>query len=194
MEFVYSMEMSQSLAPAVPDYEADDVLVVAGPEQLRALVDDVRARIVRLLRERAQSTTELAEQLKLAKGTVAHHLKVLESAGLIRVVRTRRVRAMTERYYGRVARLFVIKSTESLPDGLGPNAIAAVGLRQAADEIVGAAPEPGTYANLQVRLTAQEAKRFQKRLDRLVRDFRDAEDPAGEQVVLVLALYTQEGG
>lgn len=37
---------------------------------------------------------------------------MLEAAGLVRVVRTRRVRALTESFYGRVARLFVIKSTD----------------------------------------------------------------------------------
>lgn len=99
----------------VPDYEADDILVVSETEQLRALADDVRHRIVALLRERAMTTTELAESVGLAKGTVAHHLKVLESAGLVRVVRTRRVRALTESFYGRVARLFVIKSTDEKP-------------------------------------------------------------------------------
>jgi DNA-binding transcriptional ArsR family regulator len=95
-----------------PDYEADDILVVSEAEQLRALADDARRRIVAVLRERAATTTELAEDVGLAKGTVAHHLKVLETAGLVRVVRTRRVRALTESFYGRVARLFVIKSTD----------------------------------------------------------------------------------
>jgi MFS family permease len=35
---------------------------------------------------------------------------VLEQAGLVRIVRTRQVRAMTEKYYGRVARTIVIKA------------------------------------------------------------------------------------
>jgi hypothetical protein len=39
---------------------------------------------------------------------------VLEAAGLVQVVRTRRVRALTESFYGRTARLFVIKSTDEL--------------------------------------------------------------------------------
>jgi len=96
----------------VPDYDADDILVVSETEQLRALSDSVRIEIVKLLRERAQSTTELAPQVGLAKGTVAHHLKVLESAGLIRVVRTRKVRALTESIYGRVARLYLLKGAD----------------------------------------------------------------------------------
>lgn len=98
-----------------PDYEADDILVVSETEQLRALADDVRLRIVAILRERAATTTELAENVGLAKGTVAHHLKVLESAGLVKVVRTRRVRALTESFYGRVARLYVLKSADDKP-------------------------------------------------------------------------------
>jgi len=95
-----------------PDYDADDILVVSETEQLRALSDDVRLRIVALLRERARSTTELADEVGLAKGTVSHHLKVLEGAGLIRVVRTRKVRALTESFYGRVARVYLLKSAD----------------------------------------------------------------------------------
>lgn len=40
---------------------------------------------------------------------------MLESAGLVKVVRTRRVRALTESFYGRVARLYVIKSSDERP-------------------------------------------------------------------------------
>ena len=43
-----------------PDYDADDLLIVREPEQLRALGDDLRTRIVVLLREHAHSVTELA--------------------------------------------------------------------------------------------------------------------------------------
>ena len=96
-----------------PDYELDDVLVVQDPKQLRALGDFTRGRIIGLLGQRAASTTELATALDMPKGTVGHHLKVLEKAGLVRVVRTRQVRALTEKYYGRVARLFELKGVDS---------------------------------------------------------------------------------
>src|SRR5216684_9014266 len=93
------------------DYEADDVLVVGQPDQLKALGDDLRSKIVIMLRDRAASTTELAQKLGLPKGTVGHHVKVLEKAGLVQVVRTRQVRAMTEKLYGRTARFFHSKTT-----------------------------------------------------------------------------------
>jgi DNA-binding transcriptional ArsR family regulator len=77
------------------------------PEQFSALGDPVRQTILDLLAERAGTTRELAGALGSPVSTVAHHLRVLQGAGLIRVVRTRQVRAMTERYYGRAARSFV---------------------------------------------------------------------------------------
>jgi len=174
-----------------PDYEAADVLVVRAPAQLKALADELRARIVILLRERAQSTTELAAKLGLPKGTVGHHLKVLESAGLIRVVRTRRVRAVTEKYYGRTARLFLYESTDAANAHDVRNIVAA-SLRVAADEILPLPPEsddPGCSGVLRVRLNRADARRFNKRLDKLMTEFQAAEDPEGEPYGLAMAMY-----
>ncbi len=125
---------STRISLPTPDYDAADVLVVREPEQLRALGDDLRSRIVILLREHAHSTTELADKLGLPKGTVGHHVKVLEKAGLVRVVRTRQVRAVTERYYGRTARLFLFESTDA--DGEDVRNVIAASLRRAAEEML----------------------------------------------------------
>ncbi|WP_017586158.1 winged helix-turn-helix domain-containing protein [Nocardiopsis ganjiahuensis] len=89
-----------------PDYELAESLELSTPEQYRALFEDTRTEIVQLLLERAATTSELAETLGRPKGTVGHHLKVLEEAGLVRVVRTRKVRALEAKYYGRTARTF----------------------------------------------------------------------------------------
>jgi DNA-binding transcriptional ArsR family regulator len=142
-----------------PDYDADDVLVVRDREQLRALAGPIRGDLVQRLRERARSTTELANELGLPKGTVAYHVRVLEQAGLIRTVRTRQVRAVTERYYGRVARLFILKGDEDRDEG-----------------------------SLEVRLTAHDARRFALRLERLLDDVRGSAIPDGEPFVLVARL------
>jgi DNA-binding transcriptional ArsR family regulator len=162
------------------DYEAADVLVVSEPERLRALADDLRVRIITILRERAASTTELAEKLGLPKGTVGHHLKVLEKAGLVRVVRTRKVRALTEKYYGRTARLFIVKSGDEPLEGL-PGAM----LRQAAEE----AGDDANVGLVHARLSPADARRFERRLERLLEDFRARELPDGEPFGLVVGLY-----
>lgn len=170
--------------PTVLDYDAPETLVVAAPEQLKALADQVRAAIIALLRERAYSTQELAKELGIPKGTVGHHLKVLERAGLIHVVRTRQVRAVTEKFYGRTARLFLYK-TEDPADA---RAIGVVMLRQAAGELE-RAPEGTRLGHTKASLTRKDVERLERRLKKLMADFRAAESPDGEPYALVTAMY-----
>src|SRR6266511_4865500 len=97
-----------SIDLAIPDYELADQIIVTEPAQLRAMADPLRATILDLLLERAATVAELAAAVGRPKSTVAHHVNVLLDAGMLRVVRTRRVRAIEERYYGRTARVFYV--------------------------------------------------------------------------------------
>jgi DNA-binding transcriptional ArsR family regulator len=90
----------------VPDYDLVEELEVSTPAQLRAMADPLRGTILDLLLERAATVGELASAVGRPKSTVAHHVNVLLDAGMLKVVRTRRVRAIDERFYGRTARLF----------------------------------------------------------------------------------------
>lgn len=73
---------------------ADDALDVvdplAPPLQVlrlhRALGDDTRLRILKLLAERDLYLTEIAQLLELSKPTIKHHLALLRAAGLLTVV------------------------------------------------------------------------------------------------------------
>ena len=86
------------------DYELDDVIEADSPERLKALGDPIRALVLDLVLERAMTVTELAAEVGRSRGTVAHHVDLLHDVGLLKVVRTRKVRAMEERFYGRTAR------------------------------------------------------------------------------------------
>jgi DNA-binding transcriptional ArsR family regulator len=97
-----------SIKDQIPDYDLADDVEVSTPARLRAMADPLRSTLLDLLLERAATVSELASAVHRPKSTVAHHVNVLLDAGLLRVVRTRRVRAIDERYYGRTARLFRI--------------------------------------------------------------------------------------
>jgi DNA-binding transcriptional ArsR family regulator len=99
-----------------PDYDLADRLALTEPAQVKALSHPLRTTILGLLHERAATVTELAIALGRPKSTVAHHVNVLGEAGLVRVVRTRRVRAIDERFYGRTARMFYV-GVERSPSG-----------------------------------------------------------------------------
>jgi len=85
------------------DYDAEEYVHATTSDQLKALANPLRSAILDLVNERAASVTELSESLGRPKGTVGYHVKILEEAGFIKVIRTRQVRAMTEKFYGRVA-------------------------------------------------------------------------------------------
>jgi DNA-binding transcriptional ArsR family regulator len=169
-----------------PDYEAPDVLVVSERGQLRALANDVRTAIVALLRERARSTQQLSRELGMPKGTVGHHLKVLESAGLVRVVRTRPVRAVTEKFYGRTARLFLFETED--PADAGP--LGAAALRRAAVEMERSS-DTVRFGFPKARLVEKDVLRLERRLKRLTEDFLASETPGAKPYALAVALYEQ---
>ena len=52
----------------------------------RALGDETRLRILRLLRDQDFYLTEIAERLEFSKPTIKHHLALLRSAGLVTIV------------------------------------------------------------------------------------------------------------
>ena len=99
-----------------PDYELADRIALTLPSQVKAISHPLRTTILGLLHERAATVSELAVALARPKSTVAHHVKVLVEAGLVQVVRTRQVRAIEERFYGRTARMFYV-GVERSADG-----------------------------------------------------------------------------
>lgn len=100
----------------VPDYGLDEMLVVSTSAQLRALAHDLRGTLLELVLERAATVSEMAVAVDRPKSTVAYHVNQLIDAGLLKVVRTQRVRAIEERYYGRVARTIYIGALNSEED------------------------------------------------------------------------------
>jgi DNA-binding transcriptional ArsR family regulator len=156
---------------SIPDYELADRLVVTAPAQLRAIADPLRATILELLLERAATVAELATAVRRPKSTVAHHVNVLVEAGMLRVVRTRRVRAIDERYYGRTARVFYV-GVVSRP-GEDPTTVHANALSVAAAESVPAHESDDLRSILRhARIPAERAAEFWEHVvDALTREF-----------------------
>lgn len=154
----------------LPDYELADRLVMSAPMQLRALADPLRATILDLLLERAATVAELAAAVDRPKSTIAHHVNVLVEAGMLRVVRTRRVRAIDERYYGRTARVFYVGVVNR--PGEDPTTVHANALSVAAAESVPAHEADELRSILRhARIPAQRAAEFWQRVDAVVREF-----------------------
>ena len=170
----------------VPDYQTESILRLEQPEQLRALLDDTRHLIVALLSDKAATVSQLADVLGRPKGTIGYHMKVLEDAGLVRVVRTERVRAIEAKYYGRTARTFDLSGVAEDMAHVGL-AFSRALQEMSTHEIEGHLPGVSTvrYA----RIPQDRAQEWQDRLIALVEEFI-AEPREGDVVYgLMLALF-----
>ncbi|MER7890032.1 helix-turn-helix domain-containing protein [Micromonospora sp. NPDC094482] len=169
-----------SVNERIPDYDLDELLVVTAPEQLRALADPLRDTLLELLLERAATVTEMARAVDRPKSSVAYHVNLLVDAGLLKVVRTRRVRAIEERYYGRVARTLYVGALHRPED---KQVVAAMnGLAQAATEAAAAHAADDLRCTLvHARIPREEVRNFWAEVQALARRF--AQIPrAGDQV------------
>ncbi len=121
----------------------------------------------------AMTVTELAERVGRPRGSVAHHVDVLVDAGLLQVVRTRKVRAIEERFDGRTATTYVM-SHESGDLPFLDEVLAEIDTTKAAEypQVTGS-----TYRK--ARIPAERAAEFRQRLMSLSLEFV-AEPRAGD--------------
>src|SRR5215467_5787853 len=156
--------------PPPPDYDLTERLALTRPSQVKAISHPLRTTILGLMHERAATVSELATALKRPKSTVAHHVKVLAEAGLVQVVRTRRVRAIEERFYGRTARMFYFgverrADGEELPMDFNDFAVAA-------QESAAAYQDGKLWGFIRhARISEAEASEFWGRMAELVAEF-----------------------
>jgi DNA-binding transcriptional ArsR family regulator len=164
---VYS---SMARKPTHPDYDLADRIALTTPSQVKAISHPLRNAILGMLHERAATVTELAAAVERPKSTVAHHVKVLAETGLVQVVRTRRVRAIEERYYGRTARMFYVgvergADGDDLPGGFNDFEVAA-------GESVAAFHDGKLWGFIRhARISGEQASEFWKRMAELVAEF-----------------------
>jgi DNA-binding transcriptional ArsR family regulator len=166
--------------PGELDYEIDDEVIADSPQALKALAGETRLLILDLLLDRAATTSQLADTLDVPKGTVGYHLKVLEAAGLVRIVRTAKVRAMTEKYYGRVGRTIVMGGK---PDDSDPLYMIHAALRDVRHVEGEALP---MFTIRRSRVPAERAEEYAAAFAELAAEF-SAEPKAGDRVYGILA-------
>jgi DNA-binding transcriptional ArsR family regulator len=176
-----------SINSQFPDYELPDRLVVTEPKQLRAMSHPLRTAILDLVLERAATVSELAVAVGRPKSTVAHHVGVLVAAGMMRAVRSRRVRAIDERFYGRTARTFYVGavSSESVDPPPWTNDLADA----ASESALAYRSDTMRTIRRHARITPDRAGEFWARIDQLVTEFTQLPREGDAVHGLVIGLY-----
>ncbi|MFJ4436704.1 ArsR/SmtB family transcription factor [Streptomyces sp. NPDC088923] len=171
----------------MPTDEPPEAFHVTTDEQLRAVSSLTRHRIMAVLRFEPATITQIAERVGLAKGSSSYHVRLLERAGLVKVVRTRKVRGVTERYYAMAARSIVLPEPGAgQPDVLMRHVVADLE----------AAPASGErHVQLShLRLTQEQFAELGERLEALAAEYRQLSDPSLPDVSLAFALFRPAAG
>ena len=171
--------------------------------QLKALADPLRQRLLAEFGRQAQTTKQVAERLDERPTRLYHHVQALERAGLLKLVRTRKKRGTTEKYYQAVARRFRVA-----PGLIGPRergkagavASAAANLLDATRAELMRALSPRALrdpalvgsrllARSSVRLTRQGALALRRKIERWIAETCRHDEPAGDAYRLSVLFY-----
>ncbi len=90
--------------------------VIDTPEQLKALSDPLRIRILTTLIVKEATGKQLADEFQISASKVHYHLRELENNGLAEIVRTEEKNGIIQKFYRAVAIDYVV-SESLLPSG-----------------------------------------------------------------------------
>jgi DNA-binding transcriptional ArsR family regulator len=165
----------------MPDDDLPEALHVTTEEQLRAVSNLTRHRIMAVLRFEPATITQIAERVGLAKGSSSYHVRLLERAGVVKVVRTRKVRGVVERYYAMAARSIVLPD----PGQGGPDVL----MRHAVEDLEASPVEQRHVRMAHLRLTDEQFAALAARLEALADEYLALSDPSLPDASLVFALF-----
>ena len=179
-------------------YEIDSV------EQLRAVADMLRLRIIDLLQERPMTVTQLGDLLGMAPAKVHYHVRELERVGLLLLVETREKGGILEKYYQPIAK--DISVSKNLFLMAPPDESLAMtgawfdqvknGFQQAFRVALEQKDEQPnfTLAYTHMHVTPDEHKQLAQRIYELLKPYENSRGVEGEQSMLIATIsYPQAG-
>ena len=167
-----------------PDYDLAPEVHADTPAQLKAIADPLRNQILTLVMDRAATVTELAEALDRPKSSMAYHVDQLVEVGFLQVVRTRKVRAIEERFYGRVGRVIII-GEGAMPAGTRTRSF----LVEAHNEAVETVDDKMQSTIRHARIPKASREEFWERVAQLAEEFSTLERSGDTVYGFVAAVY-----
>jgi DNA-binding transcriptional ArsR family regulator len=167
-------------------------LALTTAQQVKAIADPLRARILGIIQHQPATAKQLADRLGVAPGSAGHHLQILENAGLAQVVAHRLVHGIVAKYYTRTARIFTFEVPHEV---LGESSLGLDWLAEARSELAEALGTAGEQVYLSggfphIRLAPERARVYRERIEALMDDLiEEPPDPAGQVYSLSIAFF-----
>lgn len=195
-EFQNEMEESETVLPEDVPVKMPELplkLVVNTAQQLKAIGEPLRWRILSIIQNQPATAKQIAQRLKVSHGTIGHHLQVLEEAGLARVAARRLVHGIVAKYYTRTARIFLFDVPPEVTGDIEMGLQILTDARAEYAESRAATQKEDIFpcsAFPHARLSPERVQVYKERLDALIEDFlREAPDPEGQVYGLLVSMF-----
>jgi DNA-binding transcriptional ArsR family regulator len=170
-----------------PAWEPADVRRVETAEEIKAMADPLRLRVLQLLMttaERTWSVKEIAAELGQPVTKLYHHVKLLEAAALITDVESRLVSGILEHRYAASQRSLrfddaLMGSPETRPDSIAHVGLTVDTSRDDLLDYLNRDDADLSRVNVirsNARLTLEETKQIEATIDEMVAGFKTARE------------------
>ena len=192
--------------------EHQPLFVIKDLETLKVITDPLRFQILEILGEEPQTVKSVADKLGMTSNRLYYHFNLLESAGLIQVVRTQTINNIIEKFYWTSAKEIMVDqeilnaNPEAVAEDLNRVIIAA--LDSTKEDILkslnsldfGAKKEDGERSNeisvfrVKKRLADKDYENISKEFKQLLDKFQnlpeaESSDPDSRQYSIAYFLY-----
>lgn len=170
-------------------------------EQLRAVADLLRLRIIDLLQKQPMTVTQLGEMMGEAPAKIHYHVRELEKVGLLKLVETREKGGILEKYYQPIAReLSVDKALLFAPSDESQAMLRALlgqitegFLREFRHKIEKKSEKPDiSFGFSRLYMTLDEQERFWKQVAEISRAYETPRGNEGERELFAAMLIYPE--
>ncbi len=155
-----------------------DTFLVETPEQLKALAEPLRQSLLEQFC-RPATIKEAAAKLGVPVTRLYHHVDQLLAAGLIRVAREEKRRAVSERFFQAVARRFAVSPSAFGGDGSRADERGRIARAYLEEVLGGSDAEEGAFRLMRTRarLTDEGRAKLENEIARLLQELADPEAP-----------------
>ncbi|RFM22909.1 MAG: ArsR family transcriptional regulator [Candidatus Thermochlorobacter aerophilum] len=178
-----------------------DIYMLRKLEQVRAIADPLRIRILNALCEKPMTTKQVAEHLGENINKLYHHVDALEAAGLVKLVETKRNRGTLEKYFQAVAKHFTLSpvlfevrldTEDDLSELTFSSALQATltELKESLQEgLIKPSSKRHFFARQYVRTSRQKAQELSKKLQDWLEECEKANTENGEVTYALTATF-----
>lgn len=162
--------------------------------QIKAYVHPTRIGILRMLAAKKRTVSSVAKELGVHPANITHHFKLLERAGLIKLVEKRDIGKNIEKYYRSIGRNFLLNVEKTTR--INRKALALSILRNDLSTAISTVKTNDKHEVVTViriaRIKPSDLKTLQDKIMKLIRDFARFDSAKGKAYTLNISAYPNE--